>query len=109
MDEEIKAIEKNDTLELGWPQKERTTICVDNKSAIALSKPKQTHRHPLPLNQRIRCKPGDSSRVCQIARSGCRYFHKAPQVRRLYQVQDVARDDKSSLRGCWNIKINLIL
>ena len=38
-------------------------------------------------------------RVREIARSSCRYFHKAPQVRRLYQDQDVARNDKSSLRG----------
>ena len=32
----------------------------------------------------------------------CQYFHKAPQVRWLYQDQDVARNDKSSLGRCWN-------
>ena len=91
--------------ELGLPQEEPIEICVNNKSAIALSKNPVFYdwsKHIDPRCHFIReyiARKKSANQVCKISRSSSWYLHQAAQERRLCKIQKFAWCHRIKFKG----------
>ncbi|KAG6401917.1 hypothetical protein SASPL_138785 [Salvia splendens] len=93
---------------LGWSQNEPTTICVDNKSAIALSKNVVFHNRSKHIDTRFHyireCVANQEIQVEYVKSQDqiADIFTKPLKFEDFIKIRTLlgARNDKSSLRGC---------